>query len=150
MKKKFTRVRSTKDIIISSILITGGILFATLADSDSLCILGFFMIFAGLISGLILKTAYKDEDTGFIYGKKERFFGICHKETLSDAVTSGKCKSADLSDEDKGNGLRLDIYHSNKAGKAYIQLYEYVPYKYEPCTGMQEHDIMTVAELIGK
>ena len=149
MEKNFIRVRSVKDIVISSILIIGGCILVTLPDSDSLNILGFFIIFTGLILGLLLKTAYKDEETGIRYCKKERFFEACHKEALSNVVAGKKCK-ADLSAEDKGNGLRLDIYHSQKAGKAYIQLYEYIPYKYEPCTCMQEHDIEAVTELIGK
>ena len=69
MEKNFIRVRSVKDIVISSILIIGGCILVTLPDSDSLNILGFFIIFTGLILGLLLKTAYKDEETGVIYRK---------------------------------------------------------------------------------
>ena len=148
MEKTFTRVRSIRDIAVSSSIITLGALLTALPDSDSLNILGFVLLITGLILILVLKSAYRDEETGAKYRKKERFFETCHRESLTDRI-SGKTSKADLSAEDKGNGLRLDIYHSQQTGKAYVQLYEYVPYKYEPCTCMYEHDIEYIAELIG-
>ena len=148
MEKTFTRVRSTKDIVISASIIICGALLTALPDSDSLNILGFVLLFTGLILIMVLKSAYKDNETGAKYRKKERFFETCQREPLTNLI-SGKTRKADLSAEDKGNGLRLDIYHSQQTGKAYVQLYEYVPYKYEPCTCMHEHDIENVTELIG-
>lgn len=149
MEKNFVRVRSAKDIIISLTLVIGGCLLVTLPDSDSLNILGFFTVFAGIILGFILKSEYKDPETGIRYRKVEKFFESCHKDALS-GMAAGKTSKFDMCEEDKGNGLRLDIYHSKKAGKAYIQLYEYVPYKYEPCTSQHEHDIISVMQLIEK
>ena len=148
MEKTFTRVRSIRDIAASSSIITLGALLTALPDSDSLNILGFVLLVTGLILILVLKSAYRDEETGAKYRKKERFFETCHRESLTDRI-SGKTSKVDLSAEDKGNGLRLDIYHSQQTGKAYVQLYEYVPYKYEPCTCMHEHDLENIAELIG-
>lgn len=149
MEKTFTRVRSIKDIAISSSIIICGAVLTALPDSDSLNIFGFVLLFTGLILILVLRSAYKDEETGAKYQKKERFFETCHRESLTNLI-SGKARKVDLSAEDKGNGLRLDIYHSQQTGKAYVQLYEYVPYKYEPCTSMHEHDIENVTELIGR
>ena len=111
MEKNFIRVRSTKDITISlTLTIAGGVLVA-LPTATSVNILGFFMIFAGIILFLMLRTGYKEE-------------------------------------EDKGNAVRLDIYHSKQSGKAYIQLFEYVPYKYEPCTRQFEYEISETGKLI--
>jgi len=148
MEKTFIRVRSIKDITISLSIIICGAALTVVPESDSLNILGFILLFTGLILGLVLKTSYKDEETGARYIKKERFFENCHKEALANLI-SGKEQKVDLAAEDKGNGLRLDIYHSQRTGKAYVQLYEYVPYKYEPCTCMHEHDVKNVTELIG-
>ena len=53
-----------------------------------------------------------------------------------------------MSEEDKGNGIRMDIYHSKDTGKAYIQLFEYVPYKYEPCSRVIEFNLTEVADLV--
>ena len=50
MEKNFIRVRSTKDITISlTLTIAGGVLVA-LPTATSVNILGFFMIFAGIIA----------------------------------------------------------------------------------------------------
>ena len=59
-------------------------------------------------------------------------------------------ESVDLSEEDKGSAVRLDVYYGKTSGKAYLQLFEYVPYTYEPCSGMYEYHISTVDKLIRK
>ena len=56
--------------------------------------------------------------------------------------------SIDLTEVDKGNAVRLDIYHSKSEGKAYLQLFEYVPYKYEPCSAVYEYEIDKVGKLL--
>ena len=66
---------------------------------------------------------------------------------ISSAITS-KPDSIDLSQEDKGNSLRLDIYYGKASGKAYLQLFEYVPYSYQPCSKMHECEISKVFKLI--
>ena len=71
------------------------------------------------------------------------------KNEISNAMTT-KPESINLSEEDKGNGVRLDIYYSKATGKAYLQLFEYIPYKYEPCTAVFEHDLSSVSKLISK
>ena len=48
----------------------------------------------------------------------------------------------------KGNAVRLDVYYSKASGKAYLQLFEYIPYKYEPCSKIYEHEIIKVGKLI--
>lgn len=137
MEKEFARVRSGKDIaIIISIIVCGGVLIA-LKTSDAVNITGFFLIITGLILSIFLRTGYKDVETGMKFKKKERYFPIDKREALLEYMKNGK-KNIDLSDEDKGNGLRLDIYHNKKSGLAYVRLYEYVPYKYEPCSKPKE------------
>ena len=54
----------------------------------------------------------------------------------------------DLSEAEKGNAVKLDIYYSKAAGKAYLQLFEYIPYKYEPCSKMYEHQLSRIEKLI--
>ena len=132
MEKTFERVRSIKDIVtFVSLVVLGSILIA-LPTSASINITGFFLIFAGLILALVLKTGYKDENGGK-YQKKERFFQQAMNAEICAALAS-KPDSVDLSEEDKGNAIRLDIYSCKSSGKAYIQLFEYVPYRYEPCS----------------
>lgn len=145
------RVRSIKDItIVSSLIIIGSVLLS-LPDSSSLNISGFFVLFTGIVLGFILKSGYVDVDTGMRYSKKERYFEGCRRDELSSAISSKDCIcKVNLNNEDKGNAIRLDIYYSKKAGKAYIQVFEYIPYKYEPYSRLFEHELKNVYELIDK
>lgn len=147
MNKEFTRVRSVKDIIISSVLLIGGAVLVALPTATSINIIGFFMIFAGIILSLVLKTGYKDNETGVRYCKTERFFAQSMRQDILDAIAT-KPESTNLSEEDKGNGIRLDIYHSKESNKAYIQLFEYIPYKYEPCSRIYEYELKNVNKIL--
>lgn len=147
MEKNFIRVRSTKDITISlTLTIAGGVLVA-LPTATSVNILGFFMKFAGIILFLMLRTGYKETETGDRYNKTERFFSQGMRNEIAEKIAS-KPSAVNLGEEDKGNAVRLDIYHSKQSGKAYIQLFEYVPYKYEPCTRQFEYEISETGKLI--
>ena len=147
MEKTFVRVHSIKDIVIFiSLLALGGILVA-IPDGDAVNITGFFLVFAGAILALVLKTGYKDVETNAKYYKKERYFQQTMHAAIANAIAS-KPDSVDLSEEDKGNAVKLDIYYSRSIGKAYIQLFEYVPYTYQPCSKMYEYEISKVGKLI--
>ena len=147
MEKEFIRVRSIKDIVIFTTLIVLGSVLVALPTGASINITGFFLIFAGLILLLVLKTGYKDIQTGQMYCKKEHYFQQAVNAAVSAAIAS-KPESVDLSEADKGNAVRLDVYYGKKSGKAYLQLFEYIPYKYEPCSKMYEYEISRVEKLI--
>ena len=147
MEKTFIRVHSIKDIVIFiSLLILGGILVAV-PTSDAVNITGFFLILAGVILALVLKTGCKDVETNVKYIKKERYFQQAMHAAIADAIAS-KPDSIDISQENQGNAIKLDIYFSKASGKAYIQLFEYVPYTYQPCSKMYEYEISKVGKLI--
>ena len=128
MEKTFIRVRSVKDIVISASLIILGSILIALPTGAGVNIAGFFMIFAGLILFLIIKSGYKDTETGISYKKKEYYFQQAMNAPISAALAS-KPESIDMGEANKGNAIKLDIYYSKASGKAYIQLFEYVPYK---------------------
>ena len=147
MEKKFTRVHTIKDIVIFiSLLVFGSILLAV-PTSDAVNITGFFLILVGAILALVLKTGYKDIETNAKYQKLERYFQQAEHAAISSAIAS-KPDSVNLSEENKGNALKLDIYFSKATGKAYIQLFEYVPDTYQPCSKMFEYEISKVGKLI--
>ena len=64
MEKTFVRVRSAKDITICVSLIIAGSILIALPTGAAVNITGFFLIFAGIILALVMKTGYKDLDTG--------------------------------------------------------------------------------------
>jgi hypothetical protein len=147
MEKTFIRVRSVKDILISASLVILGSVLVTLPTGTGINIAGFFMIFAGIIPILILKSGYKDTETGMSYKKKEYYFQQSMNAPISSALAS-KPESIDLGEANKGNAVKLDIYYSKASGKAYVQLFEYIPYKYESCTKMYEYKIGKIEKLI--
>ena len=69
------------------------------------------------------------------------------RTVICDALKS-KPETIDLNEANKGNALKLDLFYSKSNGKAYMQLYEYVPYRYEPCSLMYEYEIAEVQKLI--
>ena len=147
MEKTFIRVRSIKDIVTASSFLVFGTLLIALPTSVAVNFTGFVMICTGLILSFILKTGYKDTQTGDAYQKKERYFQHAMNEQIVKAIAT-KPDSVDLTEEDKGNSMRLDIYFSKSTNRAYIQLHEYVPYTYEPCSKMYEYELSSVSKLI--
>lgn len=147
MEKTFIRVRSVKDIIVVSSLIILGCVLILIPTGASVNITGFFLIFAGLILAFVLKSGYKDLETGTTYLKKEHYFQQAMNHAISSVIAT-RPESIDLTEAEKGNALRLDVYYSKASGKAYLQLFEYIPYKYEPCSGMYEHHMEAVGKLI--
>ena len=139
MKNEFVRVRSIKDICISLALISIGLLCMLLFESQAVTVFGFFLLLAGLFLIFIMKTGYKDVSTGINYTKTEHYFAQSFKDEI---IRQLNCNPTTLSfkDEDQGTGLRLDIY-TNKNGVTYYQLFEYIPYKYEPCTKIYKTEL---------
>ncbi len=146
MEKTFVRVRSINDIIISSVLTIAGCVLIAIPTATSLNVLGFFLIFTGVLLFFLLKSAYKDKETGVMYRKNERFFAQAQRSELIEKLAS-EPDTINLAEEDKGNAVRLDIYYSKTSGKAYLQVFEYIPYKYEPCSRQFEHEISKISKI---
>lgn len=147
MEKTFTRVRSVKDIIIFSSLIILGSILVALPTGSGINVAGFFTIFAGIMLAFILRSGFKDTDSGEKFQMKEYYFQHAMNSAISEALKS-KPESIDLNEAGKGNALKLDIYYSKASAKAYVQLHEYVPYRYEPCSQMYEYNMADVQKLI--
>ncbi len=146
MEKNFIRVRSIKDITISSVLTITGCVLIALPTATSINVLGFFMIFTGILLFFLLKTGYKDQESGVKYCKKERFFAQAQRAAILDKLACNP-DGINLKEEDQGNAVRLDIFYSEADGKAYLQLFEYIPYKYEPCSKLYEHSLCNITNL---
>ncbi len=140
MEKNFIKVRSTKDIVIFTIIIIAGCILAIAPLGAGLAITGYMLVILGFLMSLMMKSEYKETSSGERFSKKELFFPREEKQQLMPAVTSSPY-SMSLAQEGKGQAIRLDVFYSKKMGKFYIQMLEYVPYQYEKRTGMIEYNI---------
>ncbi len=148
MENRFNRVRSVKDMVISLVILVAGVAFIMVPDSVPVNILGYTLAITGLILFFVMKTAYKDAETGEKLKKTEKYFPASKSEAILKALSTDP-QDIDLESEDKGNGLKVDTYYSTKTGHVYTQLFEYIPYKYEPCSPVYSYDISKAGKLIG-
>lgn len=147
MEQRFIKIRSIKDIIIFSAFIIAGILLTLLPDNIGANMGGYTLIVIGLILASLLKSDYCDKRTLKRYYKRQLYFNIAQKSKLLSAITS--CPNTiNTSTESEGQTLRLDIYFSHEATRASIQLFEYVPHEYTPCSEIYDYDIAIVKNLI--
>ena len=147
MKKEFTRVRSALDWTISLILLIAGCVTVAIPTPAAVNIAAIFVIFAGILLIVVLRSAWKDKETGEKYHKKEFYFPQSCRDRIIKAV-SDDIGSIDMQEEDKGNGLRLDLFYNKHTGKAYLQVFEYIPYRYEPATEFFEQPVSKIGKLL--
>ena len=147
MEKKFIRVRSAKDILIFSSLIATGIVLALIMDTAEIHFAGYAFIAIGVLGFCFLKSGYKDVETKEIYFAKEFSFPGNMKSSILSALALSP-GAIDLTQDGKGEALMLKMYCSKTSGKAYLQLFEFVPHQYEPCSKMYEYEISKIANLL--
>lgn len=147
MEKKFIRVRSVKDIIVFVLLAVVGCVLAILPLGKSVVFLGATLAIIGIVLAVTIKRVYKDVETGETYLMKQLSFHQNMCKSIASVIETAPEK-IDLTDEGKSNAVKLDIYYSKSLGKAYLQLFEYVPYHYEPRSSMIEHELSRVASLV--
>ena len=147
MEKKFIRVRSAKDILIFSSLIATGIVLALIMDTAEIHFAGYAFIAIGALGFCFLKSGYKDVETKEIYFAKEFSFPGNMKTSILSALALSP-GAIDLAQDGKGEVLMLKVYYSKSSGKAYLQLFEFIPHQYEPCSEMYEYEISKIANLL--
>lgn len=147
MEKNFVKVHSTKDITIVASLVIIGLLLALLPIGGATNVTGYIVIATGLLLIPVLKSGYKDAWEGKRYTKKEFFYATGKKNELIAAITNAP-ENITVEKNEKSNTLRLELYYSKETDRAFMQLQEYVPYKYEPRTDVVEHEVSKIAHLI--
>lgn len=149
MEQRFIKIRSTKDIIIFTAFIIAGILLVVLPENIGANMGGYTLIVIGIILSQILKSDYCDKQTLKRYYKHQLYFDATQKSLLQSAVASTP-NTVDTTSEGAGQTLRLDIYFSCQANRASLQLFEYVPHEYCPCTEVYNYDLTDIKRLINK
>ena len=145
MEKNFIRVRSIKDITISSSLLLIGIILSIVFDSNGAVYGGVALIILSLILLFVLKSGYKDTESGEFYKKRDFSFNKKMKASLLSALASSP---ENINPTDEGEGIRLEIFYSKTSGKAFLQLFEYVPFQYHPCSEVYEYEIDRIKNFV--
>lgn len=147
MEKNIIKVRSTKDISIAISLLIIGLLLVTLPLGTGVNLSGFLFIVTAAISALMLKSGYKDSQTGDIYTRKEIYFPQTMRTEILSAIGTNP-ESITSAVGSNANNLKMEIYINRTKEKALLRLFEYIPYKYEQCSEVYEHEIRKVDKLI--
>ncbi len=147
MNKYFIKVRTITDLALSLVLLTGGIALVILPTSVAVNIFGCLLGLIGFILVIFLKSGYRDTETGENYRQKAKYFPNTSKECILSAMKN-KIEDMDISDEDKGTALMINILYNNENHKAFIRLYEYVPYQYHAVSGIYEYPTERIQKLL--
>ncbi len=136
----FVKTRSLTDYIISAALIVAGIVLVAIPSSVSINILGSLIALTGIILILVMKNGYRNSNSKEMFSKKTFYFPASSKAVILDQLKNAPDK-IDMSKESCGNnGLMLEVFSNRKCPKVFVKAYEYIPYKYEPCSDFFEID----------
>ncbi len=126
-------MRSTRDILISSVMTVLGIVLIAIPSSVSVNIFGTVLAVPGILMLLFLKTGYKDVNTGLVYKRKIKYYSATAKNDILSSL-NGNVSSYDWAETPVGSAVMVDVYEGSKSDKVYVRVSEFVPYNYEPCS----------------
>ena len=137
---------SFSGVLISSImLVVGVIAFAStfgLEDKSSTVSMALMVLGTGLFLMGIFRLFWKSKEvvylpTGSVAKEHSVFFDLKHMDSLVNIVNSGSF-SADSAIKSESNGnIRMDIILSEDKKFVAVQLFQFVPYNYQPITSVQ-------------
>ena len=137
---------SVSGVLISSVMLLIGILaFASifeLDDKSSTASMALMVLGTGLFLMGIFRLFWKSKEVIYLPTKsvaKEHsvFFDLKHVDTLKNFVNSGSF-STDLKIKSEASGnIRMDVMLSADKKFAAVQLFQFVPYTYQPITPVQ-------------
>lgn len=144
MEIKLKKVHSTKDLIISAIILAAGI---------GLCFvnagLGGVIAICGLLMLLFYKDGYKREGEDIVLHKKALDVAHTCRNSLKEFL-EGKDVEPEVKTSLNGGIIRLEAYFNAEAAIAYVQLFDFSNYTYEPATGIVELRGPRAEKLISK
>jgi hypothetical protein len=136
------RVRSFKDLAISSVIIIAGIICLYL-NSDSMFILGVTLLTLGVILVLALRSAFRIEGQEGTFLRKTYDFPNNRKESVI-AFLEGR---SDRLESSNTGSLLLYIYYKRDRSSGFGELNEYTMYEYKPCTGLMKLDPKQLSQI---
>lgn len=132
MEIKLTKVHTTKDLLISAIVLAAGIgLYFVNAG------LGILLAFCGILMLLFFKGGYKREGEDIVLQKKALDVAHTCRDSLK-GFLDGKDVEPEVNTSINGGIIRLEVYYNAVSSVAYAQLFDFSNYTYEPVTGIVE------------
>ena len=132
MEIKFKKVHTAKDLVISILVIAAGVGLYFLNAG-----LGIVIGACGLAMLLFYKTAYKKPGGDTVLTKKALDIAHACRQGIKDYL-DGKDVDPELTAPGAGGVVRVEIYYNKGAGVAYVQLFDFSNYAYEPATDIVE------------
>lgn len=136
---------SVSGLIISSVMLLAGVLaFVStfeLEDRSSTLSMGLMVLGTGLVLVGVFRLFWKSKEvvylpTGSIAREQSLFFDLKNMDRLSEMVKKGSFSvDNSLKGEASGN-IRMDIILSEDTKFAAVQLFQFVPYTYNPITAV--------------
>lgn len=137
---------SISGILLSSVMLLMGVLaFAStfeLEDKSSTVSMALMVLGTGLFLMGIFRFFWKSKEvvylpTGSVAKERSLFFDLKYMDALANMVNSGSFSAnTDIKSEASGN-IRLDIILTEDKKFAAVQLFQFVPYTYQPITSVQ-------------
>lgn len=149
MEKVFCRTRSAQDILVSFTFLVLGILLIVFPFSKMSGVVGCIMILVGVSMMFALRSLYKDKLNGEHFRKTAVYFPIGMKDKVVKAMEEGNLDSIPRPKDDMAaQSLMLSTFYDKSADRVFLQLFEYVPYSYQPCTTFYETRWGSVRHLV--
>lgn len=130
MDKNLIKIHSLSDITISSLVLLAGLVCVLMPSSEMLNILGVATIVVAIFMFLFYKSNYRNTQTGEVLRRKITYYRAEDKESMLKMLANPKTFKNNL--VETGQSLMLVTYYS--AENVYLQLYQYVPHSYVPCS----------------
>lgn len=137
---------SVSGVIISSVMLLVGILaFAStfqLEDKSSTVSMALMVLGTGLFLMGIFRFFWKSKEvvylpTGSVAKEQSIFFDLKHMDSLTNMVNSGSFSTDSAIKSESSGNIRMDVILSEDKKFAAVQLFQFVPYNYQPITSVQ-------------
>lgn len=128
----FKKVHTVKDLVLSVVVTLAGIGLYFLNQG-----LGGVVFACGLLMLIFYKAGYKANGEGPVLTKKAQDLPRTCRQSIVNYL-EGKDDDLELGLSGLGASVRLETYYNKEAGVAYVQLFDFSNYTYEPATEIVE------------
>lgn len=136
------RTNVTGLLFSSTMLVVGVLAFIStleLADRSSALSMALMVFGTGLSLVGVFRLFWKSKavvylPTGSIAREHSVFFDLKHLDKLTDLVNSGSFSNASAVKSEPSGNIRMDVILSKDCKFAAVQLFQFVPYTYQPVT----------------